>query len=377
MSDAVIHIPTSAFAYEMALSGLTRLDEQLLRAGSYPNNYDAGVRYQREAGDVWRHVDEVNRSKWGDCEDLAAWRAAELRVSGEDPDAFVYVYKSGPHMFHAVVGRGDGRIEDPSIKLGMKVSTARRKIMPKFVGEGYGTSGVEEFYQRDKPQIWDHSNGRRDFEIGAQEDQRADAPGYEGDDAEDVDDTIRDENRDQDDDQRDDDTGAPLKANASEVKRPILRRPPAKGGKRGKRGGRFKRFAKRGLKIAVSPQLAQARLAKAAFSTLWGDGAPSCCGAIGPDPTPDRSTITFDIYQTGKGYSGVLRLPIGADKAMLLSTSPSPTKARAATKAQNMAKAVNHPVVKALMPPQARLALNALQSAPAAKALKVLSRFGR
>jgi hypothetical protein len=53
----------------------------------------------------------------GDCEDLATWRAAELRAVGEP--ARVIVYRSAPSVLHAVVRRGDGRIEDPSRRLGM------------------------------------------------------------------------------------------------------------------------------------------------------------------------------------------------------------------------------------------------------------------
>src|SRR5207253_2718416 len=93
---ATIHVPTSAMAYEAGLEGLTRINEELLSALHFPPIYEADVQYRRETEDTWRHALDVFRSHWGDCEDLAAWRAAELRVSGEDPDAFVYVYRSGP-----------------------------------------------------------------------------------------------------------------------------------------------------------------------------------------------------------------------------------------------------------------------------------------
>jgi len=54
----------------------------------------------------------------GDCEDLAAWRAAELRIAGEP--ARVVVVRSAPGVLHAVVRRANGRIEDPSRRLGMR-----------------------------------------------------------------------------------------------------------------------------------------------------------------------------------------------------------------------------------------------------------------
>jgi hypothetical protein len=140
-ADATIHVPTSAAFYQAAIEGLSMLDEQILELSpDFPRLYEADVVYRKEKRDTWRHADDVLCSGWGDCEDLAAWRVAELRVSGEDPDAYVYVYQSGPHRFHAVVARGSGRIEDPSLILGMQVSAERRSQMPKYVGQGEGYS---------------------------------------------------------------------------------------------------------------------------------------------------------------------------------------------------------------------------------------------
>lgn len=137
-SVAAIHIPTSASFYEAAIEGLARLDEEILSIADFPPLYKSGVRYRKESPDTWRHVDDVFSSGWGDCEDLSAWRVAELRVSGVDPDAHVYVYRSGPRRYHAVVARGDGTIEDPSLRLGMHVSAERRAMMPQHEGENEG-----------------------------------------------------------------------------------------------------------------------------------------------------------------------------------------------------------------------------------------------
>src|SRR5262245_53395466 len=112
-------IPARAEAFSAALEGLTRLNESLMHRERVPPLYQAGVVYKDEPRDVWRHALDVAGEKWGDCEDLAAYRAAELRVSGEDPGAAVTVYQSGPNRYHAVVGRGDGTMEDPSRVLGM------------------------------------------------------------------------------------------------------------------------------------------------------------------------------------------------------------------------------------------------------------------
>ena len=118
---SVIGVPTGAGEYSAALEGLTALNEYLLRANpSTPALHDAGVRYTKESTDKWRDLTAVLKTKAGDCEALSTWRAAELRVSGEDPNASVVVYKTGPAKYHAIVLRGDGSVEDPSVEMGMK-----------------------------------------------------------------------------------------------------------------------------------------------------------------------------------------------------------------------------------------------------------------
>ncbi len=125
---ATIHIPTSGQAYDAALEGLTRLDETIIEAGKVPPLYETGARYKTEPRETWRHALDVATEKWGDCEDLAAYRAAELRVNGEDPGAAVCTYRTGPKRYHAVVRRGDGTIEDPSAALGMPIPANRRHL---------------------------------------------------------------------------------------------------------------------------------------------------------------------------------------------------------------------------------------------------------
>jgi hypothetical protein len=91
-----------------------------VRAGRrLPPIYTAGVRYvRRDPGERWQTPTETMRRGGGDCEDLSIWRAAELRLNGEA--ARVIVYRSAPGVLHAVVRRADGRIEDPSRRLGMR-----------------------------------------------------------------------------------------------------------------------------------------------------------------------------------------------------------------------------------------------------------------
>lgn len=122
----VIGVPTGAATFSAALEGLTALDEQLLRDHpELPALADSGVVYDKSPTSKWRTVVDILNGDKGpklkaDCEALAPWRAAELRVSGEDPAAHVLVYPSGTSKFHAIVMRGDGTLEDPSLALGMK-----------------------------------------------------------------------------------------------------------------------------------------------------------------------------------------------------------------------------------------------------------------
>ncbi len=118
--------PASAATLTAVLEGLTALNAVLLqRRPKFPLLYESGVVYKREQRgsrgqpEDWANILQVLKRGWGDCEDLAAWRAAELRVRCEEP-AQAVVRRSGPRKFHAVVVREDGFIEDPSKVLGMK-----------------------------------------------------------------------------------------------------------------------------------------------------------------------------------------------------------------------------------------------------------------
>lgn len=146
-TTALIHVPTSAIAYDAALEGLTRLDESIIEAGGIPALYDAGVRYKTEPREVWRHALDVVNEGWGDCEDLSAYRAAELRVSGEDPGAAVRTFQTGHRRYHAVVMRGDGTLEDPSRVLGMNVPAGREHLYDNI--DGPSVSGANAWIGAD------------------------------------------------------------------------------------------------------------------------------------------------------------------------------------------------------------------------------------
>lgn len=93
-----------------------------------PRLYQAGVVYRRERSGIedWRNIPRILKEKEGDCEDLACYRIAELRVYDGEPDATYAVTMrrrpNGHYLFHIKVKRGARMgfgYEDPSLKLGM------------------------------------------------------------------------------------------------------------------------------------------------------------------------------------------------------------------------------------------------------------------
>lgn len=142
--DVKIAVPDEHISKEILEAGLemnTRVNEALIKEGSAPTFSQAiknGVRWHPEppGQEHFDHGGKVAKRGHGDCDDLAPLRAASLRVTGQDPDARAIAYKSGPGRWHAIVERGDGRLEDPSRTAGMRVregSTAAG-IPPAVVG---------------------------------------------------------------------------------------------------------------------------------------------------------------------------------------------------------------------------------------------------
>lgn len=136
---------------QIALEGLTQINEWQIRRSLrraelgltdkvIPPLYAAGVIYREEAPghEDWLDAPAVLKQGYADCEDLAAYRTAELRVAGFTDVEPVIKYQWIPREMmirqgypaHKLPGRGvwlvhccvrwpDGRIEDPSKILGM------------------------------------------------------------------------------------------------------------------------------------------------------------------------------------------------------------------------------------------------------------------
>lgn len=97
--------------------------------------YTSGVRYEEEPHwtfqgepvEEFATVPVVLKRGWGDCDDLAPWRCAELRLRHRENAKIRIQWQRqqlpngqlGRKYFHIVVRRADGSIEDPSLKLGM------------------------------------------------------------------------------------------------------------------------------------------------------------------------------------------------------------------------------------------------------------------
>lgn len=92
-----------------------------------PSLYESGVRYVEEPPrEEWfADVPTVLKRGYGDCDDLASWRAAELIVRhGVEASVFTQrqVDRDGSTLYHVLVQSPLG-VEDPSSALGMNWET--------------------------------------------------------------------------------------------------------------------------------------------------------------------------------------------------------------------------------------------------------------
>lgn len=111
-------------AIKAILEAQVRINQLYLRTHNVPPLYKSGVRYKEEPDnglEEFACIEPVLRRGWGDCDDLAPWRVAELREAGEKAKIRIkwQRQKNGRKLFHILVRREDGRIEDPSRILGM------------------------------------------------------------------------------------------------------------------------------------------------------------------------------------------------------------------------------------------------------------------
>ena len=137
-------VPSTQHDIIAALQGLVALNLCILRHAKakgrpVPPIYSAGVHWQpdREKGkpaETWDSILVVRRRGYGDCEDLASWRAAELQLQGIAARAVVVRSSTPGVAWHAVVRLPNGEIEDPSRRLGMLEWKARHSGLGETMG---------------------------------------------------------------------------------------------------------------------------------------------------------------------------------------------------------------------------------------------------
>lgn len=125
------------------LECLVQVNVALMRSQPFPELYRTKVRYRQEplGQENWRDAAIVLRTGFGDCEDLAAYRAAELRVRHNVPAVCVFRWKTltvrqdgverKVKLYHILVGvphEGKLLIEDPSKRLGMPANAPEQSM---------------------------------------------------------------------------------------------------------------------------------------------------------------------------------------------------------------------------------------------------------
>lgn len=140
---AVIENPED-FREDLAdiVRALARINARKMASGRFAPLYESRIRWSRtrpyvasqcdgeichepERADLWQDRIALEESGEGDCKDLVAVRLAELWLTGDhDADVEVVLFPDalGPNydLYHVVLRRGDGVIEDPSRELGME-----------------------------------------------------------------------------------------------------------------------------------------------------------------------------------------------------------------------------------------------------------------
>lgn len=114
---------TYAKTVRAILEGMTiAARHEALAAGAL---YEQGVVYQTEprGEESFSTPLLVKERGYGDCADLSLWRVAELRNAGVPAAYDIYIQHPSRlrRVFHVRVRLPDGRVEDPSVKLGMRI----------------------------------------------------------------------------------------------------------------------------------------------------------------------------------------------------------------------------------------------------------------
>jgi hypothetical protein len=161
-----VKVPNTKPTLDHALGVLQGINEHLLRTRRIggqpiPPLYAAGVHYEREPDgrEWWQTVADNVIEREGDCEDLACHRAADLVVYEREP-ARAVAKRTGAHLYHAVVQRADGTIEDPSARLGMSTGAMGAERAEERDAEIINRATDDRFYA-EFPALVDPRTGAR------------------------------------------------------------------------------------------------------------------------------------------------------------------------------------------------------------------------
>lgn len=104
------------------LEPLVLISMKDIEAGKVPPLYSSKVYFKPEKRGVETFVDALQtyQTGFGDCAHLSVWLCAEYRSKGEKASiAIQWILPKGFRLFHVVVRRENGTLEDPSAILGM------------------------------------------------------------------------------------------------------------------------------------------------------------------------------------------------------------------------------------------------------------------
>lgn len=117
------HSRALGLAIKPVLEALVVIDQHFLRTHQVPHPYSGILRYQEEPNngiEEFAPASVVYKRGWGDCDDLAPLLCAWYRNRGERAKIRVQWRRNkNGKLYHVLVRRADGSIEDPSRILGM------------------------------------------------------------------------------------------------------------------------------------------------------------------------------------------------------------------------------------------------------------------
>ncbi len=115
------------------MEALSQINKTYLATHSkFPSLYESDVVYDVEQNENWKDVYNTLKDGYGDCEDLACWRVAELRLAGIAARPYIKWRKiKNNWLYHALVWNPGNKIEDPSLALGMQGKIIRKPIFVK------------------------------------------------------------------------------------------------------------------------------------------------------------------------------------------------------------------------------------------------------